>query len=605
MSWLPPLVVAVPLVAAAVIAGGDHVMPSRLQDAIGLGAAAAVCGLGIVLMLAAQGHEIVEWFGGWRPHGGVAVGVDFAVDPLAAGMTALAGGVAVLTLAYARMYVAGAARLFDSLFLIMCAAVCGFVMSGDVFNLFVWLELMGVAAYALTGFEVKEIGPLQGAVNYSIVNTIGGFFVVIAIALLYGRTGALNLAQIGQTLAGHRADGLVVVAMTLIVCGFLCKAAVAPFHLWLADAYAVAPTPVCAFFAAVMTDIGLFGVARVYWTIFDAPFGAHEAVVVQALVWLGIVSALTGAVMAFLQRHLKRMLAYTVVAHIGVMLAGIGLLAAKGLAGASDMLLAHGLLTAGLFLVVGVLIAWRREGDELAMHGKGRARPWLGVLWIAAAVALAGPPYVGVYLGHSLIDEAASGTGRQWVQPLLWLADAISSAALLRAGARVFLGLGPKEDRLLTPEESEKPPKRGSALAPLTAIAAVFVLAGAAVSVVPGLGRRTVAAAGRFRDRADYAAVVLHGAPMPHAPRLPFTLEHPTLETLLYGSGSLLVALGLAALGLYRTRIHGAVAEAAARVLSPPVAALKAVHSGVVGDYVMWLVLGTAVLGGAWAVALR
>jgi len=605
MSWVPPLIVAVPLISAAVVAGGDHVMPSRLQDAIGLGALAAVCGLGVVLMLAAQTHEVVDWFGGWRPRSAVAVGIDFAVDPLAAGVTALAGAVALLTLAYARIYLEQAARLFDALFLIMCGALCGFVMSGDVFNLFVWLELMGVSAYALTGFEVKEIGPLQGAVNFSIVNTIGGFFVVIAIALLYGRTGALNLAQIGQTLSGHKADGLVVVAMTLIVCGFLCKAAIVPFHLWLADAYAVAPTPVCAFFAAVMTDVGLFGVARVYWTIFAAPFGSHSSAVLDALVWLGIVSALVGAVMAFLQRHLKRMLAYTVVAHIGVMLAGIGLLTSKGLAGAADMLLAHGLLTAGLFLVVGVLVAWRHEGDELDLHGRGRARPWLGVLWLGAAIALAGPPYVGVYLGHALIDEAASGGGRSWVQPLLWLADAIGSAALLRAGARVFLGLGPMDDPLLSPEHGEKPPRRRARLGALTAIATVFVVAGAVVSVIPGLNWGTVAAADRFRDRVAYAKVVLHGLPVPHAPALRFALEHSTLESLLYGAGATVLALALAALGLYRRNVPGAAAAAVGRVLSPPVAALKAVHSGVVGDYVMWLVVGTAVIGGAWAITLR
>jgi multicomponent Na+:H+ antiporter subunit D len=602
MTWIPPVIVAVPLLTAAVVAGGDHVMPSRLKDALGMAGMAAVCGLGVLLMLTSERHDVVHWFGGWHPRGGVAIGVDFAVDPFAAATTALAGGVGLLTLAYARSYLEDAARLFDALFLLMCAAVCGFVMSGDLFNIFVWLELMGVAAYALTGFEVKELGPLQGAVNFSIVNTIGGFFVVIAIALLYARTGALNLAQIGHTLAGRHADGLVVVALTLVVCGFLCKSAVAPFHLWLADAYAVAPAPVCAFFAAVMTDIGLFGVARVYWTVFDAPFGSHEQSVGQALVWLGIVTALVGGLMAFLQRHLKRMLAYAVVCHIGVMLAGIGLLASKGLAGSADMLLAHGLVTAGLFLVVGVLIVVCREGDELALHGRGRGRPWLAALWILGAVALAGPPYVGVYLGHALIDEAASDGGRHWVQPLLWLADATASAALLRAGARVFLGLGPARDPLLSPEMSEKPPRRGGRVAPLGAIAGLFVVAGAAVSIVPGLGQRTVAAADRFRDRAGYANLVLHGVAMRRTPPLPFAIEHTTLESLLYGSGSLVLAVAFAALGLYRQRLR---VRAVGRLLRPPVVALKAVHSGVIGDYVMWLVVGTAVLGGVWAVTLR
>ncbi len=603
MSWLPPLLVAIPLLAAAVVAGGDHVMPTRIQDALGAAAAAATCGLGIVLMLAAEKGEVIHWFGGWRPRGGIAIGIDFAVDPLAGAMTALVGGVVLLALVYSWAYLHEAARLVDTLMLICCGAMCGFAMSGDLFNMFVWLELMGVAAYALTGFEIKQLGPLQGAVNFAIVNTTGGYLVLIGIALVYARTGALNLAQIGHALAAHRPDGLVIVALTLIVSGFLCKAAIVPFHLWLADAYAVAPAPVCAMFAAVMTDIGLFGVARVYWTAFDGAFAAERAAVGSALLWLGVVSALLGGTMAFLQRHLKRMLAYSVICHIGIMLAGIGLLGSKGLAGTADLLLAHGLLTAGLFFASGVVLAWLGSVDELRLRGAGRGRPWLGALWLGAAIALAGPPYVGVYLGHALIDDAAAG--RPWVPPLLWLAGALASAALVRAGARIFLGWGGDEDPALGPKMDEQPPRRRPIYALLVPVTALTVALGAVVSLVPGLAQRTEDAAARFRDRAAYAGLVLHGTPMPNATRLPFAIAHSTLESLLYGVAATVVALALAAFGLYRTRFRGALYEGAARAAGPAVATLKAVHSGVIGDYVMWLTVGTAVLGGVWALTLR
>ena len=191
-------------------------------------------------------------------------------------MVALAGGLVLLALLYSWSYLTEAGGLVDALMLICCAAMCGFALSGDLFNLFVWLELMGVAAFALTGFEVRNIGPLQGAVNFAITNTVGGFLVLIGIALLYARTGALNLAQVGVTLSHQPKGGLAIVALTLIVCGFFCKAAVVPFHLWLGDAYAVAPTPVCAIFAGVMTDIGLFGVARVLWTVYAGQFGSSQ-----------------------------------------------------------------------------------------------------------------------------------------------------------------------------------------------------------------------------------------------------------------------------------------------------------------------------------------
>src|SRR5207302_7083361 len=116
---------------------------------------------------------------------------------------------------------------------------------------------------------------LQGAINFAAVNTVAAFLVLTGIALLYGRTGALNLAQIGRALPA--ADGLVIVAFVLIACGFLVKGAMVPFHFWLADAHAVAPTPVCIIFSGVMVEAGLYAVARIYGTVFGGALAAHEA----------------------------------------------------------------------------------------------------------------------------------------------------------------------------------------------------------------------------------------------------------------------------------------------------------------------------------------
>jgi multicomponent Na+:H+ antiporter subunit D len=606
MSWLPPLLVAVPLMAAALIAAGDVILPRSAENAIGVLAAGGTCALSLVLVLESQKGSTVHWFGGWEPRHGLAIGIDFVADPFAAGMCALAGGIVFLALLYSWTFLEDAAHLYVVLLLVCCGALCGFALSGDLFNLFVWLELAGVAAFALTGFEIRQIGPLQGAVNFAIVNTLGGYFVLLGIALVYARTGALNLAQIGRSLGGREPDGLVIVAMTLVFVGFLCKAAIVPFHFWLADAYAVAPAPVCAIFAAVMTDIGLVGVARIYWTAFSPPFAGHAHAVGDLLLWLGIVTALLGGTMAFLQRHLKRMLAYSVVCHIGIMLAGIGLLSSKGLAGAAAMLLAHAFLTGGLFLAVGVLLAWLRSVDELELHGRARERRLLGLLWAAGAFGLAGMPYVGVYLGHSLIDDAAVASGRRWAALLLWLAGATASAALLRAGARVFLGWGPAADPLLTVESRERPPPRGARTTILGSLTALMLVLGLCVSVVPGLAQRTEYGAERFRDRAAYAALVLDGkaAPEPHA-RLPFAVASTSLESVAYGFGSTVLAILLAALGLERRRLPQSFRKAGTRVLGPPIGLLKTAHSGVIGDYVTWLTVGTALIGGIWAVILR
>jgi multicomponent Na+:H+ antiporter subunit D len=592
MSWLPPLLVAVPLLAAAVTAGLDHVTPKPLQDAIVVAASLATTALAFVLLWQSESHEVLHWFGGWQPRRGLPLGVDFAVGPLAAGMCCVIGVVVTLALVYSLTFLRDAARLFDALMLVALGAMCGFAMSGDLFNLFVWLELMGVAAYALTGWQVERLGPVQGAVNFAITNSVGGYLLAIGIALIYARTGALNLAQIGRVLAHGSAGGLVIVAMTLILCGFLVKGALVPFHLWAADAYAVAPAPVCAVLGGVMTDIGLIGVARLYWTSFAAL--GHGHAIGDVLLWLGIVTAVLAGTMAFLQRHLKRMLAYSVVCHIGIMLAGIGLLDSAGLAGAEMMFVAHAFLTAGLFFVAGILHVDHKLIDELDLRGRARGSWLLATVWLAGTIGLVGAPYAGVYLGHGLIDEGASALGRPWLPPLLWLGSALSGAALLRAGGRIFLGWGEAEDPLLGSRTEEDPGERHVLRPLLVAVAVAAVALGIVTSVVPGLAQRAEYAADRFRDRSGYAALVVHGKAMAPAPSLPIAIRGTSLDSVLYGAGATLFALGVAAVAL-RRRLPAI----------PPVRVLHALHSGVVGDYVTWVVVGTAVTGAAWALLLR
>lgn len=578
-NWLLPLPVVIPLLAAALNVATDHFTPKWLHSAISLGGIATALGCSFALMLDSISHETLHFFGGWTPRSGVVLGVSFAADPIGTGFAVFACTLTLGALIYSLTFIEAEKRNYDVLVSALCGATCGFGLSGDLFNMFVWLELVGVAGYTLTGFDIRRMSALQGSLNFAVVNTVGGYFVMIGIALVYARTGALNLAQIGRTLAGQHASGLVIVAMTLIVAGFLCKAAIVPFHLWLPDAYAVAPAPVCMIFAGIVTDIGLFGVARVWFTVFDASFGSHQRLVGDALLWLGIVTALVGGTMALVQVHLKRLLGFSVIAHIGIMLAGIALLSSKGVAGAAMMLLAHGLATGGLFLAAGMLAVPERVR-------------WTAGLWFAGALALIGPPYVGVFMGHALIDEAAAGIGRHWVQPLLWLAAALAGAALLRAGGEVFLGLTDDYDHGIDERRHAKIPVLG-------AVSAFFVVAGFSVSLIPGLTQRVHAAAERFRDRAGYANRVLHGLPMKASPRLPVALEQTSPESLLYGCGALVVAVALAT-WLVR-RPGGSMTAVVDRVVWP----LRRLQTGVIGDYVMWVVVGTAVLGGVWAVGLR
>jgi multicomponent Na+:H+ antiporter subunit D len=605
MSWALPLPVAIPLLGAAFNVMADHVLPRRAGDVVAVSAAAASCAFSSLIATLSMQHEVLHWFGGWRPRSGVAIGIAFAADPLGAGMAALASLLVLLALVFSLKYLNEAARAYDVLMLVFCGAMCGFALTGDLFNMFVWFELMGVAAYALAGFKIGERGPLQGAINMAVTNTVGAYLILMGLALVYARTGALNLAQVGRALSGQKPDGLVIVAMTLLVVGFLVKAAIVPFHLWLADAHAVAPAPVCVLFSGVMVELGLLAVARCYWTIFDASFGAQKHDVRAVLLVIGLITALLGALMSFLQTHLKRLLAYSTICHAGVMLVGIAILDTKALGGVADLVVGHGLVKGALFLCCGILLVEAKGIDELQLHGKGRAMPVLGVLFGLGAVGMIGVPYVATYLGHAQIEEGATLDHIHWVQPLLMIAIAVSGGAILRAGARVFLGLGPKHDPLLTRQPEEEAPTTEQAHPLLLVVTGVMLALGLVISLVPGLGQRAEYGAQRFRDRAAYAQQVLHGKPVPATRRLPFAIEPTSTESVLYGIGGTVLALATAAFGLWRRRLPKALRALGDRALRRPVDVLRAAHSGVIGDYVMWLTVGTAVIGGVWAITLR
>ena len=598
-----PLTVALPFVGAGLGVALDHWMPGWVKQfpALITAAATAVCA---ILALVHSGGSPIHWFGGWQPRHGIAIGIAFVDEPLGAGMAAFIAVLVTASLLFTWHYMEEAPRLYRVLMLVFLGGMCGFALSADLFNMFVFFEVMGVTAYALAGYHVNELGPLQGALNFAITNSIGAYMLLFGTALVYGDTGALNLAQIGKTLEGHQPDALLVVAFTLIIVGFLVKAAIVPFHLWLADAHAVAPAPVCVLFSGVMVELGLLGVARVYWTMFDAPFEPHAPAVRNVLVTIGVVTALLGAVMAFVQRHLKRLLAYSTISHAGVMLAGIALLDHKSLAGVADLVLSHGFLKGALFLCAGILLREFRSVDELELHGRGRRLPLLGVLWGLAAVGLIGLPYVGTFLGHALADDGAIEHGHDWLPPLLMIAGAISSAAILRAGARVFLGWGPKQDPLLTPEPGESPPEGEGSLALMLGVIVALVAAGLVLSVVPGLEKQSEHAAKRFVDRRAYVSHVLEQEPAQPLPAVPAVVPKATSSSVAYGLGAGVLTLFVTLFGLYRRRIPDGLRAVGARLLEPPVNVLKAAHSGVVGDYVMWLTVGTAVLGGVWILTL-
>ena len=655
-SAVIPASVVIPLVGAALMAGFSGLLPRWARDVIAIAVTLATVTLTLMLTVGSAGRPMIYWFSGWRPAHGMAIGIDYAVGPLGAGMASLAGLLVTAALVYGWRYFDSARGRYHALVLIFLAGSVDFCLTGDLFNLFVAFELVAVTAFGLTGYNAGHPAPLQGAINFAVTNSLGGMTVLMGVGLLYARTGSLNLAQIGQTLAGQHPDGLVVVAFALLAGGFLIKAAVVPFHFWLPDAYGSAPIPVCVLFAGVLSELGLFGLIRVWDTVFSGLAGGPGPRMQAVLLGLGIATALVGAVMALAQTQLKRMLAFVTMSHLGIYLVGVGLLTSLGLAGASLLVIGDALAKAALFLGVGVVQHQRSTVSELKLRGRGRGLPVTGVTVVLGALVLADlPPFVSSD-GHALLVSAADQAGLPWLEIVVALTVVLSSGAVLRAAGRIWLGWGfvgspspgvgtaddagdEAEDRPDTTgpaaadgvgaadggrtgggrtddrrtggqtpawddgrEVGERSPQAGRV--PLTMMLPPLALLaiGLGLGLAPGLEAQAAAAAAAFSDRAVYAAQVL-GTHGPTAARSGAVVAAAsgavTLGGVLTDLGQVAVALCVAAVALDR---RGARLR---RALAAGTGWLRRLHSGLVGDQVTWLVAGLGLLAALGGMALR
>lgn len=585
----PALLVAVPLTVAATIAAIRDYLPRWMTDLAAILTALfnfVVAGLWTMQAI----HQTqVYWFGNWFPRGHMAIGIGFVMDGIGCGLAALASLLTFLALVFSWKYVETGERHYHPLMLVFLGAMCGFSLTGDIFNLFVFFELMSTAAFALCGMKTREPAPLAGAFNFAVTNTVAAFMVLTGIGLLYSATGALNLTQIGLLLTG-RHDRLVIAALVFITTGFLVKAATVPFHFWLPDAHAVSPTPVCVLFSGLMVQLGLFGAMRVYATVFQG------CVDTTPLHWLFVVfggfSALWGGMMCFAEHHLKRLLAFSTVSHTGLMTLAFGLWSKDALTGLFVYLTAHALVKSGLFFTSGVVLHRFRTISEPALFGRGRSLKWTALLWFLGGLGLAAAPGFALEAGETMITSHA-----EWAEWIFIVAGVLTGAAVLRVGFRVFWGLGDRgpTDKSAEVDEMPETSEADQRINWSLFTPGLLCIGGAiALTFWTQFQDAVWSSSIRFMNFRSYAlAVYAHGAPLAM-----LTAPHED-EEMAMALACLRVALtvGLALWATLRLRIP--------RVLRWPshlegsMEPVRTLQSGHPGDYVAWLAFGVAVFGAA------
>jgi len=475
------LLVAAAVVLPAVVGAASLLMLRHRLDMsrlVSLGACLALVGVAAALVAHASGGTTESYaLGNWR----APFGIVLVLDRLSAMMLLLTAGLATVVMTYA--VATGMDRKgwhFHPLFQFQLLGLNGAFLTGDLFNLFVFFEVLLIASY---GLLLHGQGPqrLKAGVQYVVINLVGSTLFLVGVGLLYGVTGTLNMADLAVRVAAAPAgdQGLIAASALVLTVVFALKAAVAPLHFWLPGAYSATTGAVAALFA-IMTKVGAYAIIRTGTLIFGEDAGAVAFVAGPWLLPAAIATTFIGFIGLFAARGLREMAAWSVVGSMGVLLSAIAVFSAEAMGPALYYVLHSTLAGAALFLVADLIAKRRGEhGDALTPGPRFAQSGVLSGLFFLAAIGVVGLPPLSGFVGKLLIlDGVRAAPAAAWIWATILITTLIGVLAFSRAGSRLFWKSAEIEGEIPVRALRGRVVGVGAAAALLAALALLAVLGG-------------------------------------------------------------------------------------------------------------------------------
>lgn len=422
LSHLPALQVVVPLVSAPTCVVLRH---RDLAWGFTLAVSWATFGIAILLLTQVLAHGPLSYaLGGWA----APWGIEYRIDLLNAFLLLIVAGIGAIVLPFARTSVLHEIRgdrvaLFYAAYLLCLTGLLGIAITGDAFNLFVFLEISSLSSYALISLG-QDRRALTASFQYLIMGTIGATFFLIGVGLLYMMTGTLNMADLASRLPDLTHTRTVLAAFAFITVGVSLKLALFPLHLWLPNAYAYAPSVATAFLAATATKVAVYVLIRFFFTVFGGSPALEKLPIMEILMVLASAGILVTSAVAIVQENVKRLLAYSSVAQIGYMVLGISFASVSGLTAGIIHLFNHALMKGGLFLALGC-VALRAGSVRLEhLQGIGSQMPWTMASFVIGGLSLIGLPLTVGFISKWYLVLAALEQG-WWMLAFLVLISSL------------------------------------------------------------------------------------------------------------------------------------------------------------------------------------